>query len=126
MNIEEILSIFNSMSGTDAEGLSFCEQAMHELESGLKASEPEDCDCARLNNAAAILAYYRYLLLVSSNDSVDSFSAGDIRVKHTAAGRLLSAARLKEEAMNSICGLLRDRNFMFMGVGVQETGESEI
>ena len=120
MNIEEILAKFINMSGADAENpdenLSFCEQAMHEIESGLKTCEPEDCDRARLNNAAAILAYYRYLLFVSSNNSMDSFSAGDIRIRHTASGRLLSAARLKEEAMNSISDLLCDRNFMFLRV----------
>ena len=67
-------------------------------------AELSDFDCVRLDNAAAVYAYYRYVSYSVGEES--SFSAGELSVTLN-NNRVADAARMWETELDSICDLVK-------------------
>lgn len=71
--------LISGMSHEDASPwLSVLKEAMSYVESLVTKQKLSECDFTRLENAAAVYAYYRYVSYSSGEES--SFSAGDLSV----------------------------------------------
>ena len=120
---EEILAMAKLLSSCredEAEALELlCEAAWVQLCWQLKNGlSPEECR-AQFVPAAAWLAAAKLLLTRSGESGEESFTAGDVSVRHQAAGEIRAlAAAMEEQALRQMQGLLQDRGFAFGSVKV--------
>lgn len=119
MSYQEVFAAFLRLSGlTEEEGQAqkpLLEAAIRFLAAQLK--EPADAlpggNDPRLNEAAAAIAYSRYLLTARSTTAAGQYRLGDLSVSLSEGSSVAAdAARLKQEALLSIADRLRDPQFI--------------
>lgn len=110
MNIENVLLIFGSLSGLDAENAlkyrPICESSAGTITARVKNISL--CDSRRLEYAAAVMAYYRYTLTLGNED----ITVGEVSVKQPQK-RIESAKMLLQQALADISDIYEDRDFVF-------------
>ncbi|MBQ3150670.1 MAG: hypothetical protein IJB86_05435 [Clostridia bacterium] len=101
--------------GAVSKALPLCEAAANQIMRRIKHSaDPED---PRLSRAAAAVAYYDLVLLLSSDeDGTTSFKAGDVTVSRSTSVMLERASLIKNEALIEALPLFRDDSFIFAAV----------
>ena len=92
--------------------LPLCRSALDALLPQCKAdADPDD---PRIARAAAADAYYKQTLrLLSKEQNVTSFKAGDVTVSQSASAALELAERVRKEAYLAVLPLLIDPYFIF-------------
>ena len=119
MDMQRILSVFGRLSGLLPEEIVeyrfFCESA-----AAYMAERTRSGACAwkyrrRLEEAAAALAYYRFVLWRATDSAGKALKIGEIQV-FDGDRRLEYAERLCREAFADLKGVLRDDGFVFEGV----------
>ncbi len=118
MSFEEVYSLFlvySSLSSDKASEYSFfCTNAINYLRNELIDKSLEEENGWRLNVAASSLAYYEYLQVICSSNSVESFKAGDITINNK--NNLSSAKDMWLSEKAKIASLLKDNEFIFKKV----------
>lgn len=87
--------------------------ACSEIKRKIRNNIDEQSESARLNAAAAALAFYKYTLYKSSRDEADSFSAGDVSIKCSGKNILDRAYKIFEQEKANASDLLIDDEFLF-------------
>lgn len=117
MNLQEILERFAIIASLSMDDISpwipLCEDACEEIKRHLKEGISEEENARRLNVAAAALAFYRYVLYRTSGGGMESFSAGELRIKTNAETSVKMAYNVWKDARNAVADLLTDDDFMF-------------
>lgn len=117
MNLQEILERFAIIAGLSLEETApwtlLCEDACGEIRRNLKTGINEPDNARRLNVAAAALAFYRYVLYRVSSGGMESFTAGELRIKTDAKSAVKMAYGVWKDAKKSISDLISDNDFMF-------------
>ena len=115
MDIENIISVFSRLSGSDEEtSVNFrfmCENAKDYIISHLKPDSDVNSCCGKLEFAAAALAYYRYILW-SITESGGDITVGDISVK-SSSSILANAQKICEQAFSDISDVFDNGYFVF-------------
>lgn len=115
MNIENTLRRFRLIADLDnieAEKWSdLVIESREYLESIVIKDEIFELDEKRLDNAAAVYAYYRYVCYTASNES--SFTAGDLKVSFNSK-KISSAKEMWEREFNCIRDIVDDNNSAFL------------
>lgn len=115
MDIENIISVFSRLSGSDEEtSVNFrfmCENAKDYILSHLKPKSDMASCCGKLEFAAAALAYYRYILW-SVAESGGDITVGDVSVKSSSAV-LANAQKICEQAFADISDVFDNGCFVF-------------
>lgn len=115
-----VLSCLKQMASIEEEGaafgLSICVTSLEEIRSRLR--DGADGNDARIEKAAAGLAFYKLALRRISEDGTAGFQAGDVRVSQNPAQLLAIAAKVRDEALAGAAPLLRDDLFLFKQVNV--------
>ncbi len=117
MNLQETLERFAIIAGLSMDDISpwipICEDAYDEIKRHLRDETDEDANSRRLNVAAAALAFYRYILYKVSGGGMESFSAGELRIKTNGETSVKMAYNVWKDAKNAVADLLTDDDFMF-------------
>lgn len=87
--------------------------ACSEIKRKIRKNIDEQSESARLNAAAAALAFYKYTLYKSSRYEADSFSAGDVSIKCSGKNTLDRAYKIFEQEKANASDLLIDDEFLF-------------
>ena len=115
MSVENTLSRFRLISGMDAdELLSWSElvtEAREYLDSLVIKEKVSLVDEKRLDNAAAVYAYYRYLSYTSERET--SFSAGDLKVSFN-NDKIKAAKEMWETELNGIKDIVDNNESLFL------------
>ena len=118
MDIENIISVFSRLSGSDEEtSVNFrfmCETAKDYITAHLKPNSDTSSCGSKLEFAAAALAYYRYILW-SDTENGENITVGDISVK-SSAERLEKAYKIYQQAVEDISDIFDNGCFVFEGV----------
>lgn len=115
MNINDIIKRFALISEIDEKELAkwvpVCCEANEFISSRLKKTDFTSEEQARLCNACAVYAYYKYCLYKNKSD-IKSFSAGDVRIENSS---LLSqsAKALWDHEKECVSDLLNTGGFAF-------------
>lgn len=117
LNLDKVIERFSVISNISLENsakwVGICKESLDEIESRLREGVDKEKNARRLEVAAAALALYKYTLYNSVTVAVESFSAGELRIKPDFKGSVKMAYRAWQEAKNSISDLLKDENFIF-------------
>ncbi len=117
MNLQDIVKRFSIISNLSLEEAfpwtQVCEEAAEEIRLHLKKGVDENEHHRRLDAAAASLAFYRYVLYRASGGGMESFTAGEIRIKTDAKTSVKMALAVWKDAKHSISDLLNDDEFIF-------------
>ncbi len=113
-NIVKRFSIIANISFEEAfPWTEVCEEAADEIRRHLKSEIDETEHHRRLEAAAAALAFYRYVIYRASGGGMESFTAGEIKIKSDAKTSVKMALAVWKDAKHSIADLLNDDDFMF-------------
>ena len=120
MNKWVILDSLKQITDLDEEGASaalpLCSSGLDEVLVRLKDTADEDDP--RVIAAAAAIAYYKLALKrADENESCTRFKAGDVTISQSASAMLENAANVRSTALLDLLPLLKDDEFVFMGVG---------
>lgn len=117
MNLQETLERFSIIANLPMEDISpwipICEDACDEIKRHLRSGVDEIKNARRLNVAAAALSFYKYVLYRASGGAMESFSAGELRIKTNGKMSIKMAHKVWEDAKSSIADLLTDDDFIF-------------
>lgn len=117
MNLQNIVKRFAIIANISLEEAfpwtEICEEAADEIKAHLKNDVDETEHHRRLDAAAAALGFYRYVLYRASGGGMESFTAGEIRIKSDAKTSVKMALAVWKDAKRSIADLLNDDDFMF-------------
>ncbi len=117
MNLQETLERFSIIANLSMDEVSpwipLCEDACEEIKNHLKKEVSAEENSRRLNVAAAALAFYRYVLYKASGGGMESFAAGELRIKTNAPASVKMAYNVWKDAKNAIADLLKDDEFVF-------------
>ena len=120
MNLQTVFQKFSIISNikiTDSSKyLPICEDSINEIQIHLRndIDAESDFNLNRLETAAATLALYKHILYTSTAPtSMESFSAGELKVKTNTSSAVKSAYQAWQHAKNSIRDLLIDETFVF-------------
>ena len=115
MDIENIISVFSRLSGSDEEtSVNFrfmCETAKDYITAHLKPNSDKSSCGSKLEFAAAALAYYRYILW-SITESGGDITVGDVSVK-SSSSILANAQKICEQAFADISDVFDNGYFVF-------------
>ena len=117
--LESVVEKFSIISNIEIEKCSkwipICNESLNEIQIKLRETvNLEDTTVTyRIEAAAAALSLYKYALYSGANMAMQSFSAGEIRIKSDKAGAVKIAKKIWQEAKNSIADLIKDENFAF-------------
>jgi len=115
LDIENIISVFSRLSGSDEEtSVKFrfmCENARDYILSHLKPDSDTGSCGSKLEFAAASLAYYRYILW-SITESGGDITVGDVSVK-SSSSILANAQKIYEQAFADISDVFDSGYFVF-------------
>ncbi|MGN1081057.1 MAG: hypothetical protein ACI4QV_03095 [Acutalibacteraceae bacterium] len=118
MDIFKTLDLFMLYTGLDrdeaAKWLPLIASSKAAITNRLKKSETEE-NADRIAEAAAALAFYRFVLTEESSLS-GSFSAGSVSVTNGGKERINTAKANLETVLDSVSDLLCDDDFAFVGV----------
>lgn len=120
MNLQTVFqkfSIIANIKVTDSSiYLPICEDSIAEIQIHLRndIDAESDLNVHRLETAAATLALYKHTLYTStSSTNMESFSAGELKIKTNTNSAVKSAFQAWQHAKNSIRDLLIDETFVF-------------
>ena len=117
MTTQEVLERFAIIANLTSEEITpwtaLCEDAENEIRSHLREDTDEEEHSRRLSSAAAALAFYRYMMYRTSVGNVESFSAGELKIKTDAKTAVQLAHNIWRDARNAVCDLLNDEDFVF-------------
>ncbi len=117
MDLQEILERFSIITNLSMDEVSpwipLCEDASQEIERNLKEGANTGENSRRLNAAVAALAFYRYVLYRASGGGMESFTAGELRIRTNSQVNVKIAYEVWMGAKSAIADLLVDDNFMF-------------
>lgn len=103
MNLERTINRFRLISGLDTQVVlnwrDLISDSREYLESIVTKEDLYESDEKRLDNAAAVYAYYKYLSYTANEES--SFSAGDLRVSYNNE-KLKAAKEMWESELESL------------------------
>ena len=115
--LQEVLDRFALIANLSADEVTpwieTCEDSISEIESNLRENIDQELNSRRLEAAAAGLSFYKYSLYRASGAGMESFSAGELRIKTNSSENVKIAYKAWQEAKNSIYDLLKDNNFVF-------------
>ncbi len=115
MNIENTLSRFRLISGIEENEASdwaeLVTEARDYLDTLVIKDEITELDEKRLDNAAAVYAYYRYLSYTSERET--SFSAGDLKVSFN-NDKIKAAKEMWETELNGIKDIVDNNESLFL------------
>ena len=115
--LQEVLDRFALIANLSADEVTpwieICEDSISEIESNLRENIDQELNSRRLEAAAAGLSFYKSSLYRSSWAGMESFSAGELRIKTNSSENVKRAYKVWQEAKNSIYDLLKDNNFVF-------------
>jgi len=126
LNLQSVVEKFSIISNIEMENCSkwipICKESLNEIQIRLRENiDLEDTAVSyRIETAAAALSLYKYALYSGANMAMQSFSAGEIRIKSDNTGAVKIARRIWQEAKNSISDLLKDENFAFERVNFND------
>ncbi len=117
MNLQTVLERFSLIANVETDESSpwipICQESIDEILAHIKPGINIEENSRRLEVAAASLALYKYALYRASNTAMESFTAGEIRVKTDPNTAVKMAYRAWREAKSSIAELLEDNDFVF-------------
>ncbi len=117
MNLQTVLQKFLIISNIEIDESSswieLCQDSVEELKSQLREDVVIEDHTHRLEVAAATLAFYKYTLYNASYPGMESFSAGELRIKSDPNTTVKMAYRAWQEAKSAISDLIKDDNFIF-------------
>ncbi len=117
MDLQEVLDRFGLIANLSPDEVTpwvpICEDSILEIESHLKENVDEESNSRRLEVAAAGLSFYKYSLYRASGSGMESFTAGELRIKTNSTENVTIAYKVWQEAKSSIYDLLVDENFVF-------------
>lgn len=117
MNLQTVFERFSLIANVEtdvsSQWIPICQESIDEIISHVKVGVNIEENSRRLEVAAASLALYKYALYRASNTAMESFTAGEIRVKSDPNTAVKIAYRAWREAKNSILDLLEDDDFVF-------------
>lgn len=117
MDLQEVLDRFGLIANLSSDEVApwepICEDSILEIESHLKENIDQEANSRRLEAAAAALSFYKYSLYRASGSGMESFTAGELRIKTNSTESVKIAYKVWQEAKSSICDLLIDENFIF-------------
>nr|DAM77055.1 MAG TPA: hypothetical protein [Caudoviricetes sp.] len=93
--------------------IDLCEDSIEEIKSQLREDVDIEKHSHRLEVAAAALSFYKYTLYNASCPGMESFAAGEIRIKSDPNTAVKMAYRAWQEAKSAIADLIKDDNFVF-------------
>ena len=113
-SVTERFLLISGVAETDEKILALCQLSALRIQQMTVESEEQETD-GRLINAAACDAFYHWTLInrATDTDSLKSFRAGDITVEGDAEAVCEAALKLRNEAFDSLKGLLCDNSFYF-------------
>lgn len=116
-NIVKRFSIIANLSFEEAfPWTEVCEESYDEIKSHLKSGVDENEHHRRLEAAAAALSFYRYVIYRASGEGMESFTAGEIKIKADAKTSVKIALTVWKDAKRSIADLLNDDDFAFEAI----------
>lgn len=117
MNLEAVLERFSIVAKLSIEEtspwLELCKDSTEEIENNLKSNVDMEANSRRLESAAAAFSFYKYTLYRASASGMESFSAGELKIKNDYNSSVKIANTIWKEAKNSISDLLADNDFAF-------------
>lgn len=113
MVLERFSVIANIELDDSSQWIPMCQDCMNEITAHIKIGVDIEENSRRLEVAAASLALYKYALYRASNTAMESFTAGEVRVKTDPNTAVKMAYRAWQEAKKSIADLLEDNDFVF-------------
>lgn len=113
MVLERFSIITNIELDESSSWITLCKDSVEEIENHLKEGIDINIHAHRLEVAAATLAFYKYTLYRASSPGMESFSAGELRIKSDPNTSVKMAYRAWQEAKGSIADLIRDDDFVF-------------
>ncbi len=117
MDLQEILKRFSTIANLSwdeaAHWATICEDSYSEIKNHLRDGVDENEHSRRLNVAAAALAFYKYVSYRASGGGMESFTAGEIRIKTNVEANIKIAYSVWKDAKMAISDLLKDDNFVF-------------
>lgn len=117
MNIQAVLERFSIVANLPIENISpwlqLCKDSTEEIEKNLKSNVDLEINSRRLESAAAALSFYKYTLYRASSSGMESFTAGELKIKNNYDSSVKIAHTIWKEAKNSIADLLLDNDFAF-------------
>lgn len=121
LDFNNILLTFQQMSGCDAEKMNgqipLIRNAVSRLEDRLDMEKVAEEDCPRCEYAAACMAMYDFVCKEAARDKIIVTAEGKASSSEDLAGKIPAAERLKNSALESLAGILKDEDFLFETVG---------
>jgi hypothetical protein len=119
--IERFL-LLSSIESADDKIRSLCRVSAEYVQNALREDTAEND--VRVIDAAACDAFYRWVLLKNATDpqAIKSFRAGDITVEGDLNCVTDAALKLRNEAFESLKGLIDDKGFYFGEVLIDDVG----
>ncbi len=115
MNLERTIDRFRLISGLDANAVlewrDLISDSREYLDSVVIKEDLFESDEKRLDNAAAVYAYYKYLSYTISEET--SFSAGDLRVSYNNE-KIKAAKEMWESELESIKDIVNTDKSVFV------------
>lgn len=117
MNLQMVLKRFSIITSIELDEssswITLCKDSIEEIKSHLRKGIDAEAHSHRLEVAAATLAFYKYTLYRSSTPGMESFAAGELRIKSDPDTSVKMAYRAWQEAKSSIADLIEDDSFIF-------------
>lgn len=117
MSIDEVIVIFLKLAELpEAESQNYqslCENAVRSLRARLKSDVNEEECGDSLNQAAAALAFIRYVQRNLANGECGGFKVGEISINSTDENSMRYADAVWEDALLEVKEFLRDDGFIF-------------
>lgn len=117
MNLQSVIERFSIVAKLSIEETSpwidLCKDSTEEIERNLKSDVDIELNSRRLESAAAALSFYKYTLYRASASGMESFSAGELKIKNDCNSSVRIASTIWREAKKSISDLLKDTDFAF-------------
>lgn len=118
VKVNDIADKFAALAGIDKNDVfkwyPLCLKCLREIQSFLKEGITDEADLVRVEDAAAVLSFYHYVLVMAARES-KSFSAGDVSVTHNDKA-CQYAEKLWLDTKESISDLIEDELFSFCSV----------
>lgn len=119
LSLENILAQFGVFTALDADAaanyMPLCRSAMETILHSLRPSADVEANVIRLEDAAAAIAFYRYILLLSA-ENCHNLRVGEINISPSSDLGLQAATAIKDEFLLSVADLLEYSNLVFKQV----------
>lgn len=115
-NVIAQLAVYASLELSEAQRYSpLCQSAISSILNALKPNIDVAFHASRLENASAMIAYYRYILLQSA-ENCHNIKIGEIQLSASSNLGLNAVMTMKDEMLLSVCDLICYDGFCFKQV----------